>query len=86
MHIKYLRIDAHFAQLKSGGKATEAAPNDDGLAHQGMSGRRSSHGATRKRQLQIASVNVDSRRKAERKHEREREREKSEKLRLQRVP
>lgn len=77
MHIKYLRIDAHFAQLKSGGKATEAAPNDDGLAHQGMSGRRSSHGATRKRQLQIASVNVDSRRKAERKHEREREKERN---------
>ena len=66
--MKYLRIDAHFTQLKSGGKATEAAPNDDRLAHQGVSGRRSNHGATRKRQLQIASANVHTLRKAERKH------------------
>ena len=83
--MKYLRIDARFTQLKSGGKATKAAPDDDGLAHQGMSGRRSGHGATsRQRQLQIASANVDSLREAQRKHERERER--CEKLRLQRVP
>ena len=73
--MKYLRIDARFTQLKSGGKATKAAPDDDGLAHQGMSGRRSGHGATsRQRQLQIASANVDSLREAQRKHERERER------------
>lgn len=71
--MKYLRIDAHFTQLKSGGKATEAAPNDDGLAHKGMSGNRSNHGATREGQLQIASANVHTLRKAERKHERERE-------------
>jgi len=72
--MKYLRIDSHFTQLKSSGKATEAAPNDDGLAHQGMSGRRSGHGGTGKRQLQIASANVETLRKAERKHQRERER------------